>query len=260
MRGCRWGIVIIALTTVLGAACAPRQIKPVAATDPAPLLNAVRMRESTLDRGLSGTLELAYKNGRERFKGSVYIVAYPDGRFRLEVPAPLGGTFLVMTSDSKEILAFYPGRNRAFRSEVDGRSINPYLPFPLPLDPGVLPALIMGVLPAEDTAVKAQAWLMDSGEKLLRVIPDGKDLQFDYLFDAELKERIRKITARGRDLQVSLRIGPGPDQLPADFELLLPEGTLSGQWDSVAPFTGEKASLVLRIPDSVTITDLEALP
>ncbi len=61
-------------------------------------------------------------------------------------------------------------------------------------------------------------------------------------------------------MQASLRVGPGQDQLPAEFELRLRKGTLSGQWDAVAPFLGEEASLVLRIPDSVSITDLEAVP
>lgn len=255
----RWGIVII-LIMAWGTACAPRQIRPVAAIDPAPLLEAVNARRTAFENGLSGTLELAYKNGKQRFKGRVYIIAYPDGRFRLEVPGPMGGTLLVMASDNREILAFYPEENRAFRSAVDGRSINPHLPFPLPVDPSILPALIMGVFPESNTAPKAEAHLMDSGEKLLQTGSRDNGLQFTYLFDKASKATLRKITVKGRDLKVLVRTRQGPDHLPRDFSLTMAEGVLKGHWDSVAPFGGDEAALGIRLPDSVTVTDLEASP
>ena len=135
MRGYLWGAII--LIAAMGSACAPRQIKPVAAMDPAPFLDAVYARNAILEGGLSGTLELGFRNGKRRFKGRTYVVAFPDGRFRLEVPAPLGGTLLVMVSNNAEILAYYPGEGKAFRSEAGGRSLNPYIPFPLPVDPAL---------------------------------------------------------------------------------------------------------------------------
>lgn len=259
MRGYRRGIIII-LLTALGTACAPRQIKPVAVMDPAPLLDAVYTRNETLERGLSGILELAYKDGKQRFNGKVYIVAFPDGRFRLEVPALLGGTLLVMASDRVEIFAYYPGEGKAFRSKVDGRSLNPYLPFPLPVDPTMLPALIMGALPDSDAPSDAEAWLMDSGEKLLRITPSDSGLQFGYLFARGRVDRLREITILGWDLKVLVRTGPDPDYLPGDFDLALSEGVLKGEWDSVSPFGGDEEALGLRIPDHVPVTDLEALP
>jgi hypothetical protein len=205
-------------------------------------------------------MELAFKNGKQRFKGGVYIVAYPDGRFRLEVPGPLGGTFLVMASDNREILAYYPGENKAFRTAVGGRSLNPHLPFPLPVDPTILPALIMGVYPEDSAVSKAEAHLMDSGEKILKTGLGDTGLQFTYLFDKAPKVRLREITVSRRGMKVSVHTDREPDHLPRDFVLTVADGVLKGEWDSVAPFKGDKATLGLRLPDSVPVTDLEASP
>ena len=177
MRGIGRGTIIV-LITLLAAGCAPRLIKPVGLTDPVPLLEVVNTRSLILEKGLSGTLELTFKNPQRHFNSRAYILAYPDGRFRLEIPGLLGGTVLVMVNDGREILAFYPGENRAFRSTVDGRSINPHLPFPLPVDPAILPALIMGVTPPGDgdTVSRARAWLLESGKRLLLTEPGKSDL------------------------------------------------------------------------------------
>ena len=252
--------IAIILFMAFGTACAPRQIKPVAAIDPAPLFEVVNTRQMAFEKGLSGSLELTFRNDKKRFKGRVYIVAYPDGRFRLEVPGTLGSTLLVMASDNREILAFYPGENRAFRSAVDGRAINPHLPFPLPVDPTILPALIMGVFPEGHDASGAEAYLMDSGEKLLQTGSGDSGLQFTYLFDKGPGDSLREITIRGRDMVVSVRTHLKPDHLPRDFNLTMAEGVLKGEWDSVAPFGGDEANLGLRLPESIPVTDLEASP
>jgi hypothetical protein len=259
MRGYYRGIAIV-LLMAWGGACAPRQIKPVAAIDPAPLLEKISTRQTAFERGLSGTLELAYKNGKQRFNGKTYIVAFPDGRFRLEVPGTLGATLLVMVSDNREILAFYPGENRAFRSAVDGKSLSPHLPFPLPVDPTVLPALIMGVLPGNDPPAEAKAHIMDSGEKLLTAGSEGTGLQFTWLFDKSSRDNLREVTIKGNDITVLVRTRQGADHLPRDFNLTLPDGVLKGEWDSVAPFGGDEAVLKLHLPDFTQITDLEEAP
>jgi len=251
---------IIVLLTAWGAACAPRQIKPVAAIDPTPLFQVINNRQLAFENGLSGSLELAYKNGKQRFRGRVYIVAYPDGRFRLEVPGAMGGTHLVMANDNQEILAFYPGENRAFRSSVDGKSMNPHLPFPLPVDPTILPALIMGVFPHSNNVSGAEAHLMDSGEKLLKTVLGNTGLQFSYLFGKGPDNSLQKITIIGKDLEVSINTRSDFDHFPRDFDLTLTEGSLKGEWDSVKLFGGDEATLRLRLPDSVPVTDLEDSP
>ncbi len=267
MRVYRWGTVskrlfarltVIILTMALGTACAPRQVKLVALIDPAPLLEVVNARQLAFEKGLSGSLELSFKNSKQRFKGRVYIVAYPDGRFRLEVPGTLGSTLLVMANDNREILAFYPGEKRAYRSTVTGRSINPHLPFPLPVDPTLLPALIMGVFPGDDGVSVAEAHLMDSGEKLLQTVSRDTGLQFTYLFDKGPGHSLRKITVRGREFEVTVHTRRKSDHLPLDFILTLAEGVLKGEWDSVKPFGGDEAAIKLHLPESVSVTDLEA--
>lgn len=253
------GIIIIFILA-LGTACAPRQIKPVAVIDPSPFLHIVDERQAALEKGISGTLELTFKNSRRRFKGRVYTVALPDGQFRLEVPTPLGGTHLVMTNDNKRILAYYPDENKAFTSNVKGRSIDPHLPFPLPLDPAVLPILIMGVFPDEAGSVKSEAHLMDSGAKRLIVHEENHGLRYEFLFNEENGERLQGYTVKGEYGQILVRTEPGPPYLPADFILTTEKGTLKGEWDSITPFKGDDKALEISLPEQMPVTDLEALP
>jgi hypothetical protein len=257
MRGIGRGTITV-LIVLLAAGCAPRMFKPVGLVDPVPLLEVVNTRRLTLEKGLSGTLELAFKNHERRFNSRVYIVAYPDGRFRLEIPGLLGGTILVMVNDGREILAYYPGENRAFRSAVDGRSINPHLPFPLPVDPTLLPALIMGVTPPGDTVSGARAWLLESGERLLLTEPGKSGLRYRYLFNRGAENALREITVRGNDMEVSIGTREGARYLPREFEITLAEGVLKGQW--VEPFGGNETVLDLNLPVHVPVTDLEASP
>ena len=252
--------MVLMLLVIGTAACAPRQIKPVALIDPAPLLEVVNARQIVFEKGLSGSLDLSFKNGKQRFNSRVYIVAYPDGRFRLEIPGFLGDTYLVMVSDNNEILAFYPGQSKAFRSSVDGRSLNPHLPFPLPVDPTRLPALLMGVFSGSDHPADVEAHLMDSGEKLLRTVSGDTGMQYNYLYDKGNSARLRKITIRGKGVEVTVRTASEPNHLPQDFDITLPEGVLRGEWDSVAPFEGDRTVLELPLPASVTVTDLEISP
>jgi hypothetical protein len=178
----------------------------------------------------------------------------------MEVAGPLGGTLLVLTNDNTEILAYYPDDNRAFRSDVDGRSLGPHLPFPLPVEPAILPALIMGVPPESDLVTGTRAYLLDSGERVLRTDPGNRGLQFTYLFDKSHEVSLRKIEIRGSDLDVTVNTGPEPDHRLRDFSLHLPDGTLKGEWDAASLFKGDGADLGLRLPPSVPVTDLEAPP
>ena len=99
---------VVFFIVIHGGACVQRQIKPVSTIDPAPLVEKIMAVQATLEKGASGRLELTFKKGRKTVRSSAYIVAFPDGRFRLEVPGPFGGTHVVMTNDNREILAFCP--------------------------------------------------------------------------------------------------------------------------------------------------------
>jgi hypothetical protein len=252
--------LVIVFSMMLGAGCAPRQIKPVESIDPSPLLNLVQERASALNQGLSGTMELAFKNKKQRFNSKIYIVAYPDGRFRMEVPGAFGNTYLVMANDSREIIAYYPGENRAFSSALDSRSLNRHLPFPLPVDPEKITALLMGVFPQKEGVVGVQAHLMGSGEKLLEAGASESDLRYAYLFEKGPKDRLKKITVKGADMEVSIITSLKAPNLPRDFEISFAEGFINGKWESAAPFEGNESVLELRVPGSTPITDLDTAP
>jgi hypothetical protein len=259
MRRLRWTI-LVALILAGGTACIPRQIKPVAEIDPAPLLRIVNDRQEALKSGITGSLELAIKDGKRRFSGKVYIVAYPGGRFRLEVPGPFGGTHLVMVSDNTKVMAFYPGKNIAFRSTARASNINPHLPFPLPVEPARLPALIMGVLPPDSGISGINAHIMDSGDKQLQTTAADGSLQYTWLFEKGSGDRPWLITIKGEELGVSIYTLPGSDHLPRNFKMTLPDGILKGVWEHVKPFKGDESAFELHIPPSTPITDLEASP
>lgn len=251
--------VLVLLLILSGTACIPRQIKPVASIDPTPLLEAVGTRRAALENGLSGSLELAF-TGKKRFSGKIYIVAYPDGRFRLEVPGPFGGTHLVMASNSAGILAFYPGQGRAYRSAADADSLNPHIPFPLPVEPIRVPALIMGIPDPEAVISNAQAHLMNSGERQLKIEVADAGLQYTYLFRKGPGNRLSKITIKGDDIRVLVHTLQNSDHLLRDFSITLSEGTLTGEWDNVEPFKGDDSFLDIHLPDTVPVTDLELSP
>ncbi|MDT8395947.1 MAG: hypothetical protein RRA32_05825 [bacterium] len=252
--------ILLLLNILSSSACAPRQLRPIATIDHTPLLEAVQERRSILETGLSGTLEMDFKGGERRFRGKSYIVAYPGGRFRLEIPGPWGSTYLVMTCDGREVLAYYPEEGKAFRSLAEGRSVNPHLPFPLPVDPIMIPALFMGVFPDGGEVSKASASLMDSGVKSLRAGWGDTQLQFHYLFAKGSDSVLTEVTAHEKDMRLIVHTGENPPYLPRDFSLTFPDASLKGQWRQAALFKGSEADLELRIPGHVTVIDLEEMP
>ena len=118
----------------------------------------------------------------------------------------------------------------------------------------------MGVFPGSDDRSGAQAHLMDSGEKQLLIAAADGGLQYTYLFGKGSDSRLRQVTIRGENMEVSVRTFGDNGHLPRDFTITLTEGILKGEWDSVAPFKGDGAALWPRLPDSVAVTDLEASP
>lgn len=253
-------LIAIIFSMELGSACIPRQIKPVATIDPAPLLQQIQARQTAFEKGLSGTLELSFKNGKRSFNSKAYIVAFPDGRFRLEIPGPFGDTYFVMVSDNREILAFYPDKNRAFKSAVNSKALTRHLPFPLPVDPAKITSLTMGVFPQGSGILAAKANLMDSGEKLLLAAAEDEDLRYTFLFDKTSESRVRMITIKGAEMEVSINTYREALNLPKDFKITFSDGFIKGEWESVALFSGDDSVFRLRLPDSTTVTDLGSSP
>jgi hypothetical protein len=250
-------LTAIGLLMITVLACAPRQIRPIANIDPTPLLEAVADRNIEFEQGLSGTLEMDFKHGKKRFRGRAFTIAFPDGRFRFEVPGPLGSTFLIMTYNGHEVLAYYPDEGKAYRSVGDGSSINPYLPFPLPVEMSTLVSLLMGIPTEESVISETQAFLLESGEKQLWVRSGEEGLQFMYLFTKDPAVALRLVKARENSMTLVVTTRKVPPYFPDGFTLTLPDAELRGQWENVAFFDGDATVLQLNIPLSVHVTDLE---
>ncbi|UCG37860.1 MAG: hypothetical protein JSV00_06555, partial [bacterium] len=174
--------VLLVILALLMAGCAPRQVRTVAVIDPAPLLQVVRDRDMALGQGLAGTLELDFRQEGRRFRGTAHVVMIPDGRFRIEVPGPLGSTLLIMTGDGHQVLAYYPEEGKAFRSTAGGKPLSPYLPFPFPVAPLELPALVCGVLPGGPGEMEASAGLLRSGKRLLSLRSGDAGHSYSFFF------------------------------------------------------------------------------
>lgn len=249
--------ILLLLGIMFVSACTPRQLRPVATVDHTPFLKVVIERRTILETGITGTLEMDFKRGDKHFRGKSYIVAYPNGRFRLEIPGPWGSTLLVMTSDGENILAYYPEEAKAYRSLAEGRSLNPYLPFPLPVDPDRVPALMMGVFPEGGEVTDAKATLMDSGTRILWTRWNDTELQFEYDFRNESKAALTLITAHERDMYLTVTTEKTFPHLPRNFTITFPDASLKGEWKSASLFAGTETDLGFLIPDHVTVIDLE---
>jgi hypothetical protein len=260
MRG--GGLLTIACTVIFTTtACAPRQILPVRSIDPAPLVEAVQHRRSVLDKGVSGILEMNFKQGNRRFHGRAYVIAFPDGRFRLEIPGFMGSTLLIMTSDGKGLLAYYPGEGKAYRSEPTGRSLDDHLPFPLPVDAAMVPSLLLGVYPeGEDSPETQEASLLNSGEKRLQAVWGTSGIRFIHIFSGGDPGSLKTIQALLGDMKLEVTTEKAPPHLPRGFTLAFKETNLKGKWEEAALFTGNDSAVRLKVPESVPVIDLGPPP
>ena len=246
--------------SLTAAACAPRQVLPVSDIDPSPLFRIVHHRRSVLEAGISGTLEMDFARGHRHFRGRAYVISFPDGRFRLEIPGFMGTTYLIMASDGKELVAYYPGEGKAYRGDVGSRHIDEHLPFPLPVDAALVPAFLLGVYPEENGPPEIRASLLDSGEKRLNARWEGTKLRFSHLFSRGNRPSLRAIHALMEEMELEVATEKTPPYLPLGFTLTLPDTRLKGELEKVSLYQGESSALKLKIPDSVAVTDLEGPP
>jgi hypothetical protein len=249
-------LTIVCIFTMTATACVPRQTRPVSEIDPTIMLEAVTHRREDFEKGLSGILEMDFKQGGKRFSGKTYIIAFPDGPFRLEIPGPMGSTLMVMVNDGKEVTAYYPEKGEVYLSLTEGLSINPHLPFPLPLETDMLTALLMGTTPENSHISETRAYVLESGERRLWTRSDSSGLEYTYLFTKGPAISIRLVNAYGDGLDLKVATQKTPPYLPADFSLTFQDTTITGDWEKVVMFDGDKTVLKLDIPESVSITDL----
>lgn len=250
---------ILFFIMIQGASCVPRQIRAVSDIDPAPLVQKVMARQAALRQGVSGSLELSFKKNRRTVNSKVYIVALPDGRFRLEVPGPFGDTHVVMANDNRNILAYYPGKNTAYQSAADSRSLSRHLPFPIHVDPARIGPMITGLYPENSRPDDLEAHLLDNGEMRLTAISDD-GYRYSYLFGKGPDAPIRMITILGPDWEISIETRPEGPYLPGKFTIILEDAVIKGEWDVISLFEGDDSILTIRLPDSVPVSILETSP
>jgi len=238
------------------AACVPRQVRPVSQINPSAMLEEVTQRRDTLESGLSGILETDFREGRRRFGGKAYIVAFPDGPFRLEIPGQMGNTLMVMVNDGEEVVVYYPGKETAYISPVDDPSINEHLPFPLPVGTCALAPLLLGTTSAADDSTGIKGYLLDSGEKRLWTGDDGSGLEFSYLFSGEQSPALRLVSAHGKGIELEVTTRKTPPYLPDRFTLTFQGTTITGSWEKAELFTGDRDILRIDLPGSVSVRDL----
>lgn len=253
-------LTIFCLIITISAACAPRQVRPVSEIDPSTMFERIQSRRDSFGKGLSGVLETEFKQDRRHFRGKAYIIAFPDGAFRLEIPGPMGSTLMVMVNNGKEVKAYYPEKGKAYLSDTDGVSINPHLPFPLPVETGMLTALLLGTVPEGDNFIAIKAHLLESGERRLTAECEGSGLKFTYTFEEGQNYALRLVTARGNGVDLEVTTRRVQPYLPETFELAFPDIRISGSWEKISFFDGDATVLNLDIPGSVTVTDLRDLP
>jgi hypothetical protein len=252
-------LAVFFLLAIAIPGCAQRQLRPVADIDPTPLLETVSERNALFEQGLSGVLEMDFRQGKKRFRGRAFIIAFPDGRFRLEIPGPLGSTFLIMTYDGDKVLAYYPEEGRAYRSYRDSPTINPYLPFPLPIKMGAIVSLLMGTPAVENASAEIRAFLLESGEKQLLLRSDD-GVQMSYLFTGGPTAALRVVKAQETSMEMVVTTRKIQPYFPSRFVINLPDADMRGQWESVAFFDDDETVLQPDIPGSVHVNDLKGTP
>jgi hypothetical protein len=224
------------------------------------MLETVLHRRIALGKGISGILESDFKQADKRFRGKAYIIAFPEGPFRLEIPGPFGSTTVVMINNGQEVTVYYPREGKAFISRTDSLSIKPHLPFPLPVDTGMLAALLMGTVPDGNNISATKGFLLESGEKQLWTRSDPEGLEFNYFFTKGQAGVLRRVSARGSGFDLEVTTQKTPPHLPAAFTFTTPDATIKGAWEKAVMLGGDETVLQLDIPESVTITDLRDQP
>jgi len=246
--------VLIVFTT----ACAPRSIYPERDLDPSPLLQAMTTRQTTFKAGVSGTIEILYRGTDGNFRGKAHIIVFPDGPFRIEIPGLMGSTLVIMASDGREVLIYYPGEGVAFRGPAKGLSLGSRLPFPLPVDAAAVPPLLLGSFPGYTHPGNPRSSLLSSGERTLRITGDGTGPQFKFLFSKKDPPALHAYHCSYDNLRLEATTARIPPFFPEAFTVTLPDAELKGKWEKAGLFKKDASALKFKIPGSVPITELEA--
>ncbi|TNF45309.1 hypothetical protein EP232_06125 [bacterium] len=259
MRICIKPLPSLALVVLLLSACAaPREIRHVRSTDPSPFIDALKERNSLAD-GFATTMHMDFRGEEKKFQGKAYLlIAYPE-RFRLEVPGWMGSTLLVMVNNGADVWAYYPEEGTSYRSSARGLSISPYLPFPLPIDPALIPLLITGALPEDVEYWSARAYELESGQTALYLEKPGKET-LRYIFSRDETPYLIEFRADVRDGTFTLTNSRDTPHLPTEFRYRSAKGALNAKLkDSRSLDNVSTDTFQSPIPPGIPMRDLENL-
>jgi outer membrane lipoprotein-sorting protein len=259
MRICIKPLHTLVLFVLLLSACsAPREIRHAGSIDPSPFINALKER-SSLAGGFATTMHMDFRGEGKKFQGKVYLlIAYHD-MFRLEVPGWMGSTLLVMVNNGENVWAYYPEEGTSYRSSAHGLSISPYLPFPLPIDPALIPFLITGALPDNVEYRSARAYELESGGTVLYLEKPGVET-LRYIFSHGETPHLVELRADNRNGIFILINSPDTPHLPIEFRYRSADGELKARlkdsrlMNDVSPDTFQSP-----IPPGIPMRDLEIL-
>ncbi len=247
---------LLALFFLATSCAAPASYRHISSIDPVPFVKALTERE-LLSEGLISTLDVRYRGDAGRYSGEVFLVLASSSRLRLEVPGSMGSTFLVMVSDGRKVLVYYPGEGLAYMTSVGGESLAPYLPFHFPLDPAWIPDLILGIIPEGVNTESARAYATRSGKAVLYL--DGSDgLSLQYVMLPGDPARLYAVTARKDSSTLTVTFASEDTNLPGKLDYRSAEGRTKVDFIQVrrADSLPERA-FESPVPSYISVKDLE---
>jgi outer membrane lipoprotein-sorting protein len=250
-----WLILTIAL--LLSAGCAGRDsFTATARIEPGVLLEALEQRRNELSTGITGELDMDFKDPSRHHRGDGYITLTPSGKFRLEVPGAFGSTVLLMVSDGLTTVVYYPSESRAYRTTGPGDQLAPFLPFPMPFDPSSLSGMLTGTVSPDDHEVTA--YEAASGERLL-VFEDSTVSQYRYLFSGGLVPHISRLWVTLEEGELTVEFSRSDPWLPDRFRYTNGDTRMKGrfQWVRIAENL-DGSVFTLDLPGNVTLRELGA--
>jgi len=259
MRICIKSLHTLALVVLFLSACAaPREIRHVRSIDPSPYINTLKER-SSLAGGFATTMHMDFRGEGKKIQGKAYLLIAYHEMFRLEVPGWMGSTLLVMVNNGENVWTYYPEEGTSYRSSAHGLSISPYLPFPLPVDPALIPLLITGALPDDVEYRSARAYELESGRTVLYLEKSGEET-LRYIFSHDETPHLVEFKTDVRNGTFILTNSQDTPHLPTEFRYRSAKGELKAKLKDSRPLDDVSPDMFQSpIPPGIPMRDLEIL-
>jgi hypothetical protein len=251
-------ITLILFPVALVSCATAPPVQRTAETDPAPFVKYLKERFAQFDQGLSATVDLDFQN-EDRYQGGIaYMVLQPSGRFRLEVPGPMGSTLLVAACDGQRFQVYYPEEAAAFQGSALDAGMWARMPFSLPVRPVDFAFLITGTPPVERAAA-APAYLNSDGTRILTIegiLADTITMDFGGRRNASHPYPDHMLSRLG-DASFKVTNRREHPHYPEQFSLRRDGLSLSGRFDRIAPAKELRDEMFrIDLPDGVVFREM----